>query len=86
MLGLTTNFNMETKLDNATEPQHDAKLPVMWRCLDDFVMQNGDKETAFIKDKEYKQVGTFEGGIELINEQGYGHKIYGSCLKFFNTT
>lgn len=62
------------------------KTCVMWRCLDDFVMQNGDKETAFIKDKEYKQVGTFEGGIELINEQGYGHKIYGSCLKFFNAT
>ena len=26
---LTTNFDMEQKLDNTTEPQHDAKLPVM---------------------------------------------------------
>jgi hypothetical protein len=25
---LTTKFDMETKLDNTTEPQHDAKLPV----------------------------------------------------------
>jgi hypothetical protein len=28
-LHLTTKFDMETKLDNATEPQHDAKLPVV---------------------------------------------------------
>jgi len=26
---LKTKFDMETKLDNTTEPQHDAKLPVM---------------------------------------------------------
>ena len=26
---LTTNFDMETKLDNTTKPQHDAKLPVI---------------------------------------------------------
>jgi len=25
---LTINFDMEKKLDNTTEPQHDAKLPV----------------------------------------------------------
>lgn len=25
---LTTKFDMETKLDNTSEPQHDAKLPV----------------------------------------------------------
>lgn len=69
------------------EQKEQCTIPVvMWRCLDDFVMQNGDKETAFIKDKEYKQVGTFDRGIELINEQGYVHKIYGSCLKFFNAT
>lgn len=59
---------------------------VMWRCLEDFVMENGDKETAFIKGKTYKQVGTFENGIELINEQGYAHKIYGHCMRFFNAT
>lgn len=73
--------------DSKKELTEQCTIPVvMWRCLDDFVMKNGDKETAFIKNKEYKQVGTFEGGIELINEQGYGHKIYGSCLNFFNAT
>lgn len=28
---LTTKFDMEKKLDNTMKPQHDAKLPVMWR-------------------------------------------------------
>lgn len=77
---------MSTEIKNKGLTRNDTKPVKMWRCLDDFVMQNRDKEMAFIKDKEYKQVDTFEGGIELINEQGYGHKIYGSCLKFFNTT
>ena len=28
LFNLTSKFDMETKLDNTTKPQHDAKLPV----------------------------------------------------------
>ncbi len=39
---LTTNFDMETKLDNTTEPQHDAKLPVSHSFSHDFLQLSTD--------------------------------------------
>jgi hypothetical protein len=36
---LTTKFDMETKLYNTTETQHDAKLPVM-RCPSKLILEN----------------------------------------------
>jgi hypothetical protein len=43
---LTTNFDMEKKLDNTTEPQHDAKLPVVRSAY--YVHISGMGETCIV--------------------------------------
>lgn len=45
---LKTNINMETNVNNTTEPQHDAKLPVM-RSASEVLsrLEEAEKELAY---------------------------------------
>jgi hypothetical protein len=56
---LTTNFDMETKLDNTNEPQHDAKLPVSGSVPTDSEIQEWAKKEAARWEKDKAKAVTY---------------------------
>lgn len=65
---------MGTKLDNSTEPQHDAKLPVMWRFFSRITMR---KVTSLFMDVVNGQVVNLyvdKYGIEWMAQSKFGSR------------
>lgn len=50
---------MKTKLDNTTEPQHDAKLPVNCRCFMVFNPMGEDWEQMSIAFKTFEEAKAY---------------------------
>ncbi len=62
---------METKLDNTTEPQHDAKLPVSSSFDDDIEIDLFlSTQPILTEEEEKEQMDRINKGCDLIRKMG----------------